>query len=169
MEVKEALQKRRSVRKYTTEPVSAEQINELMHAAMSGPSACNIRPWEFFAVSNPDTLSELRAAARYTKIPAPLAIVVCGNLTKALPRELAEYWIQDCSAATENILLAALEMGLGSVWCGIHPQPKAVENVKRILNLNENQIPLNIIFLGHPDEQPEARDQYDESRVHIIE
>lgn len=168
MEVKEALLKRRSVRKYTAEKISPEQIDELMHAAMCGPSACNVRPWEFYAVSNPETLEQLHGASRYTKIAAPLAIVVCGNLAKSLPRELAEYWIQDCSAATENILLSALDMGLGTVWCGIYPQPKAVENVKRILNLSDDMIPLNIIYVGHPDEHPEARDQYDESRVHII-
>jgi len=169
MELSHLLLKRRSIRKYKDSAVDDAVIDTLMHAAMSGPSACNVRPWEFFAVKNPDILQQLQGASRYTKIKAPLAIVVCGNLGKALPRELAEYWIQDCSAATGNILLAATDKGLGSCWCGIYPQARAVENVKRILGLSEEQIPLNIVYIGYPDEEPEARDQYDESRVHIIE
>lgn len=168
MDFNELLLKRRSVRKYTEEAVSDEDINSLMHAAMSGPSACNVCPWEFYAISDKNVLEQLHSASRYTKITAPLAIVVCGYMGRALPRELAEYWIQDCSAATENILLRAVDLGLGSVWCGIYPQPKAVENVKRILQLPEDRVPLNIVYIGHPAEEPEARDQYDESRVHII-
>ena len=104
----------------------------------------------------------------FTKMQAPLAMVVCGNLAHALPLKMAEYWIQDCSAATENILLRVTDLGLGAVWCGIHPQKKAVERVQRILDMPKTQIPLNIIFIGHPAEEPEARDQYNEKRVHYI-
>lgn len=168
MELKEVLLKRRSVRKFTNEPVSDEMINELLHAAMSGPSACNKRPWEFYVVTNKEKMEELKSASRFTKITATLAIIVCGNLSHALPLKLAEYWIQDCSAATENILLRATDLGLGTVWCGIHPQKKAEERVQKILEIPNKQIPLNIIFIGHPAEEPEARDQYDEKRVHYI-
>lgn len=168
MELKEVLLKRRSVRKFTDEPVSDEMINELLHAAMSGPSACNKRPWEFYVVTNKEKMEELKSASRFTKITATLAIVVCGNLSHALPLKMAEYWIQDCSAATENILLRATDLGLGTVWCGIHPQKKAEERVQKILEIPDKQIPLNIIFIGHPAEEPEARDQYDEKRVHYI-
>ena len=168
MELKEVLLKRRSVRKFTNEPVSDEMINELLHAAMSGPSACNKRPWEFYVVTNKEKMEELKSASRFTKITATLAIIVCGNLSHALPLKMAEYWIQDCSAATENILLRATDLGLGTVWCGIHPQKKAEERVQKILEIPNKQIPLNIIFIGHPAEEPEARDQYDEKRVHYI-
>lgn len=168
MELKEVLLKRRSVRKFTDEPVSDEMINELLHAAMSGPSACNKRPWEFYVVTNKEKMEELKSASRFTKITATLAIIVCGNLSHALPLKMAEYWIQDCSAATENILLRATDLGLGTVWCGIHPQKKAEERVQKILEIPNKQIPLNIIFIGHPAEEPEARDQYDEKRVHYI-
>ena len=82
---------------------------------------------------------------------------------------MASYWIQDCSAATENILLRITDLGLGAVWCGIHPQKRAEERVRKMLGLSEKMIPLNIIFIGHPAEEPEARDQYDEKRVHYIE
>lgn len=169
MDVRVAMQKRRSIRKFTEEPVSREDMDLLMHAAMSGPSACNCTPWEFYVVSNPEKLKELRGAAHYSKISAPLAIVVVGNVSKALPRQLAPYWIQDCSAATENILLQAVELGLGSVWCGIYPQGRPEEKVAEILGLTDDQIPLNIIYIGHPAESPEARDQYKVERVHYID
>ena len=168
MELKDVLIKRRSVRKFTDEKVSEEQIEELLLSAMSGPSACNRTPWEFFVVTNEETLASLRGASRFTKMNAPLAIVVCGNLSRALPLQLSTYWIQDCSAATENILLRATDLGLGAVWCGIHPQKRAEERVRKILNINDKLIPLNIIWIGHPAESPEPRTQYDSKRVHYI-
>lgn len=168
MELKDALLCRRSVRKFTEEAVSGADIDALLHAAMSGPSAVNMQPWEFFVVSKPDTLALLRNASRYTKMDAPLAIVVCGNLSRTLPLKLSEFWIQDCSAATENILLRAVDLGLGAVWCGIHPQKAAVKKVSAALSLKPKLIPLNIIFVGHPAEAPEARDQYKEKHVHYI-
>ena len=168
MELKEVLLKRRSIRKFTGEAVSKEYINELLHAAMSGPSACNKKPWEFYVVTNKEVLKKLQSASKFTKIEAPLAIVVCGNLSHALPVQLADYWIQDCSAATENILLRATDLGLGAVWCGVHPQKRAEKKVAELLKLSDKEIPLNIVFLGHPAEEPEARDQYDEKRVHFV-
>ena len=168
MELKEALLKRRSVRKFTEEEVSQEMIEELLHAAMSGPSACNKKPWQFYVVKNKKKLEELKSASRFTKISAKLAIVVCGDLAKALPLKFSQYWIQDCSAATENILLRATDLGLGAVWCGVHPQDGAEDRVREILDLPKKQIPLNVIFMGHPAEEPEARDQFDESRVHYF-
>lgn len=168
MELKEALLKRRSVRKFTDEPISEEMIDELMHAAMSGPSACNRKPWEFYVVTNPEKMEELKGASKFTKFNAKLAIVVCGNLLHALPLKMANYWIQDCSAATENILLRVTDLGLGAVWCGVHPQKGAEERVRKMLDIPMTQIPLNVIFIGHPAEEPEARDQYDEARVHYI-
>jgi len=168
MELNEVLLKRRSIRKFTDEAVSEEDINEILHAAMSGPSACNRTPWEFFVVTNPETLEKLRKAARYSKIKAPLAIVVCGNLSKALPLQLSPFWIQDCSAATENILLRVTDLGLGAVWCGVHPMKTAEKNVREALSLPEKLIPLNIIHIGHPAENQEPRDQYNEKKVHFV-
>ena len=168
MELKEVLLKRRSVRKFTEESISDEMIEELLHAAMSGPSACNKKPWDFYVITNPQKLEELKASSMFTKMSSPLAVVVCGDLSRALPLKMAEYWIQDCSAATENILLRATDLGLGAVWCGIYPQKKAIEKVQKILEIPKTQIPLNLIFIGHPAEEPEARDQYEEKRVHYI-
>lgn len=168
MELQQVLQARRSIRKFKKEAVSGEQIDILMHAAMSGPSACNRMPWDFYVVTDKTVLEKLRSASKFSKIEAPLAIVVCGNLSRALPLNLASYWIQDCSAATENILLAATDLGLGAVWCGIHPQKRPEKKIREILGLTEKQIPLNVIYVGHPDQQQEPRDQYRENYIHYI-
>ena len=168
MELKEALLKRRSIRKFKADKISKDLIDELMHAAMSGPSACNRRPWEFYIVTNEEKLNEVKKASLFSRFNAPLAIVVCGNLSKSLPLKLSSYWIQDCSAATENILLRAVDLGLGACWCGAHPQERVEENLRKCLNLDKNIIPLNIIFIGYPNESPEARHQYDENKVHFI-
>ena len=168
MELKELLLKRRSVRKFKEDKISDEVINELLIAGMSGPSACNRRPWEFYVVSNEEKLNEVKKASLFSRFNAPLAIIVCGNLSKSLPLKLSSYWIQDCSAATENILLRAVDLGLGACWCGAHPQERVEENLRKCLNLDKNIIPLNIIFIGYPNESPEARHQYDENKVHFI-
>ena len=168
MELKEALLKRRSIRKFESTPVPDELIDELMHAAMSGPSACNKRPWEFYVVTGKAHLNKLQTASRFMGFDAPLAVIVCGNLRHTLPLKFSEYWIQDCSAATETIRLRATDLGLGAVWCGIHPQKRAEKRVKEILNLEDKLIPLNIIWIGHPAEAPDPRTQYDSKRVHYI-
>ena len=132
MEVKDALLKRRSIRKFKEDKISEELINELLIAAMSAPSACNKKPWEFFVITNEEKLQELKKASRFARYDAPLAIVVCGNLSKALPLQLSTYWIQDCSAATQNILLRVTDLGLGAVWCGAHPQKNVEKKMQRI-------------------------------------
>ena len=168
MEVKDALLKRRSIRKYLNKEVSDEIIEELLHAAMSGPSACNRRPWIFYVIKDQDKLNELRKASRFSNMNAPLAIVVVGDLSRSLPLQLKDFWIQDCSAATENILLRATDLGLGSLWCGIYPQKRPVERVKKILGITNSDIPLNIIYIGYGDEEKESRDQYEKNRVKVI-
>lgn len=169
MEVFEALQKRRSIRKFTDEKVSKEHIDLILHAAMSGPSACNRQPWDFYVVTKEEKLKELKSTSMFTKFDAPLAIVVCGNLSRSLPLKLSDYWIQDCSAATENILLAVTALSLGAVWCGVHPQEKAVERLRKMLDIPKNQIPLNVIFIGHPIKEEPPRDQYNEKYIHRVE
>ncbi len=169
MELKEVLLKRRSVRKFLDTPVPNECIDELLHAAMSGPSACNKTPWEFYVVKNTEKLSKVKKASLFSRFDSPLVIVVCGNLSRALPMQLAEYWIQDCSAATENILLRATDLGLGAVWCGAHPQERVVKNLRAALDLPEKHIPLGLIHIGYPAETPEPRDQYDEKHIHFID
>lgn len=168
MELKEALLKRRSIRKFTDQEVSLEDIETILHMAMSGPSAMNKKPWEFYVVTNQEKLAELRKAGFYKGYESPLAIVVCGNIKEALPLQLKEYWIQDCSAATENILLAATDLGLGSVWCGVYPQKSVIKKVQVALGMPSNMVPLNIIYIGYPDVEAEARDQFTEKKIHYI-
>lgn len=169
MELKEVMLKRRSVRKFTNELVSDEQIDILLHYAMSGPSACNKQPWEFFVVTNEEKLKELRDSSRYTGMISPLNIIVCGALDRCLPFGLGEYWIQDCSAAIENILLGVTDLGLGAVWCGLHPQKTAEDKVKELLKLNDELVPLSLIWIGHPNEEQEARDQYEEECIVYVD
>lgn len=169
MELKEALLKRRSIRKFKTDKISDEIVSELLHAGMSGPSACNRQPWEFYVIRNEEMLVKIRRTSRFTNMEAPLAIVVCGNLDKALPDSMKDYWIHDCSAATENILLRVTDMGLGAVWCGIYPQERAAERMKEFLGLGDNLIPLSLIFIGHPDESRTPRDWYNPECVHYMD
>lgn len=154
---------RRSIRKYTDEPVSEADIKTLLEAAMAAPSASNRKPWQFVVVTERQTLDALAEAHPHGKMlfQATLCIAVCGDLT-----EMERYWVQDCSAATENLLLAATALGLGAVWLGVYPKEPRVAFVRPILSLPEAITPLNLISIGHPAEEKEPRTQYDESRVH---
>jgi len=154
---------RRSIRKYTTEPVSEADIKTLLEAAMAAPSASNRKPWQFVVVTERQTLDALAEAHPHGKMlfQATLCIAVCGDLT-----EMERYWVQDCSAATENLLLAATALGLGAVWLGVYPKDDRVAFVRPILDLPETITPLNLISIGHPAEEKEPRTQYNESRVH---
>ena len=160
---------RRSIRKFKDTPVPREIIEKLLEAAEAAPSACNRRPVEFFAVTNEEKLSELSAAGRFTRFKSPLIIVVVGNLSRALPLGLADYWIHDAGAASQNILIQAQTLGLGSCWCGVHPQKRMMEKVRVALGLNDKQIPFSIIKIGYPDESHEAHSGYSEKRVHFVE
>ena len=169
MELREAMLKRRSVRKFESTPVPMEMIDTILHAAMSGPTACNKQTWEFYVVTSKEKLDALKRSSRFMGFDAPLAIVVCGNLSRALPLKFSEYWIQDCSAAAENILLTVTDLGLGAVWCGAHPQKRVVDAIRECLSLSEKEIPLNIIYIGYPGEDPEPCDRYDAKKVHFID
>lgn len=165
----DAILSRRSIRKFKETKVSREIIDKLIEAADAAPSACNKRPVEFFVITNEEKLEEISAAGRFTKMKAPLVILVVGNLSRALPLQLADYWIHDAAAASENILIKATELGLGSCWCGVHPQKRMMQKVSLALSLSEKQIPFSIIKIGYPDESHEPHSGYDERRVHFIE
>ncbi len=155
---------RRSVRRYTDQPVSAEQITTLLQAGMAAPSANNRQPWHFVVVAERATLNRLAEVHAYTRMlyQAPLCIVVCGE-----PAVSDRYWVQDTSAATENILLAAAGMGLGGVWLGVHPTPEREQTVREIVGLPAQITPLCLIALGQPAEPPAPRTQYQAGRVHF--
>ena len=155
---------RRSIRKYTNESVSEDDIKDLLRAAMAAPSAHNKQPWEFIVVKDRQLLAEITKFHPYSKMlnEAPVAIIVCGDQEK---EESAGYWVQDCSAATENILIAAQSKGLGAVWLGVYPKEDRVENIRRVFDIPEHIVPLNVIAVGHPAEKKEPSDRYDENRI----
>ena len=157
---------RRSIRKFTDAPVPRERIDALLQAAMAAPSASNRRPWEFIVVTEPTQLRQLRTHLVFGRYEAPLAIVVCGNMRRALPPPGREFWIEDCSGAIQNILLAATGLGLGSVWIGVHPVTFFSRGVAKILSLPRHVRPLGLIHIGWPAETKAPRTQYDASRVH---
>ena len=161
--------KRRSIRKFKDTPVPREMIDSLIEAAMAAPSACNRRPVDFYVITDEEKLNEVSMAGRFTRMKSPLIIIVVGNLKRALPLQLADYWIHDAAAASENILIQATAQGLGSCWCGIHPQKRMMKKISDILGLDEKHIPFSLIKLGYPDEFHEPHSGYDESRVHFIE
>jgi len=164
MEAYEAIMTRRSIRAYTAQPVPNDAIKELLAAAMNAPSASNQQPWQFIVVTERKQLDALTTVLPYGQMlkGAPLAIVVCGDLQ--LQEE--EYWIQDCSAATQNLLLAAHAKGLGAVWLGVYPRSERVAGICKLFNLPAHVIPLCIVSVGYPLEPlPQVR-RYNEARIH---
>jgi len=162
----DAIYARRSIRKFTEESVSDEQIETLLKAAMAAPSATNAQPWRFVVTRDPERLAAIRKEMPLAKINAPLAILVCADLSIFKRPIVERFWTQDCSAATQNILLAAVGLGLGAVWCGVHPVPLIEKRIEKLLDLPVNVKVLNVIFIGHPAEEKEARSQYNSQKVY---
>lgn len=159
--------KRRSIRHYTDQPVEREMLIKLLRAAMAAPTACNSQPWEFVVVSQKESLDRLRGKLLFARYNAPAAIVVCGSVDSAHNVSAArQFWVQDCSAAMENIHIAAAGLGLGSVWIGVYPLPGVMKPVRDILCIPENVIPLGMALVGYPAEEKAPRTQYDERRVY---
>ncbi len=162
----EAILARRSIREYQDKPVERELLEKMLQAAMAAPSAKNGRPWEFVVVTAREKMDAFRACMRYGKHNAPAAICVCRNLALATSRSSRNFWVQDCAAAVQNMLLAASGMGLGTVWVGVYPKIKSVRNVRRVLGIPADITPLALVYVGYPAEEKPARTQYDERRVH---
>lgn len=160
---------RTSIRSFTPEAISADTLDVLVKAGMAAPTAVNAQPWSFIVITDRTTMDSLAAVHPYSRLDgAAAAIVVCGDMDKALKDEAREYWIQDCSAATENILLAAHAYGLGAVWCGVYPNSERVADVSGVLRLPATLIPLNIITMGHPAENPAPKDKWKPENVRYI-
>jgi nitroreductase len=153
---------RRSIRRYTGEPLTEGEIRSLLEAGMAAPSANNRQPWHMVAVTDKDTLQALADTHPYAKMlpSAALGIVVCGAPS------ISDWWVQDCSAATENILVAAAGLGLGSVWLGCHGRPEREQSIRDVLGIPGDMGVLCMIAIGHPDEHKDARTQYNPARVH---
>ena len=158
---------RKSVRSFTSEPVSQEHIEAMLKAAMAAPTAVNYQPWRFVVVTDRAQLDAMAEILPYAKMlrQAPLAIVVCGETTWFEGRE-NPYWQQDCSAATENLLLAAEALGLGAVWTGVYPNIQLAEPLGEFLGLPETVQPLCAIPIGHHDGTTKPRDKWKPENVH---
>jgi nitroreductase len=167
-DIMEIIFARRSVRQYADRPLEPELIQCLLEAAMAAPTACNAQPWEFVVATEPEIMEKLRGRMQFARYNAPCAITVCANIEIANNSCAKHFWIQDCSAAIENILIAAAGLGLGAVWIGVYPHTSNVSAVQEMLNIPAHVTPLGIVYVGHPAEGavPHPRTQYNERRVH---
>ncbi|CCH49005.1 nitroreductase family protein [Pseudodesulfovibrio piezophilus] len=156
---------RRSIRKYTEKPIPEEMIHSLLEAAMMAPSAGNAQPWQFVVVTENALLKKASKIHPYVTMAASaqLGILVCGDLSK---EKYPGFWVQDCAAAMQNMLLAAHALGLGAVWTGIYPMEDRVATTAKLFNLPESVIPLGFAPLGWPNQHPQSATRYREDRVH---
>lgn len=162
----DAIFTRRSIRKFLDQPIEVEKINKILRAGMQAPSAKNQQPWEFFVVQKPENLKKLAETSPFTKpiLTAPVAIVLLANDHHI---KLSDYWHQDMGACAQNVLLEATELGLGSLWMGIAPEPERMKYIVDLFKLPDNLKPFCIIALGYPDEQTNHFvDRYDSARIH---
>lgn len=165
-EIIDTILSRRSIRRFTPEPVDRETLILLLKAAMAAPTACNSQPWQFIVVTEPDGLDCIREKFLFARYNAPAAIVVCADIDIAHNSAARDHWVMDCSAATENILIAAAGMGLGAVWIGVYPYPSRIKILAELLGLPETVTPLSMVYVGYPAETKEPRTQYDEQKVY---
>lgn len=165
MEVFEAIMTRRSVRKFKNKPVEKETVVKILEAAMNAPTAGNQQAWQFIVVTSREMLDKLAKAHPYADSlrTAPLAIAVCGD-TKAEKHK--DFWVQDCSAAVQNILLAAHAEGLGAVWLGVYPREDREKAVSAVMGLPDGVVTLALVAIGHPDQKLKPQKRYDESKIH---
>lgn len=156
---------RRSVRTYKDIPVEKEKIEKLLRAAMQAPSAGNQQPWEFIVVQDKDLLNKLSGISPYSKMvaKAPVAVVMLANKSNM---RFFENWQQDMGAATENLLLEAVHLGLGGVWLGVAPVEDRMNAVKEIFDLPDNILPYSVVPIGYPETEQKFVDRYDADKVH---
>lgn len=161
----ETIFSRRSIRKYTNKEITEEMVTELLKAGMAAPSAGNAQSWEFIIINDPEIIKLIPTIHPYSNMvtEASKVILVCGNLEDEIHEG---FWPQDCSAATENILLAAAEKNLGAVWLGVYPEDDRVEGFKKLFDLPEHIIPFSLIPVGYPAEKKEANDRFTEDKIH---
>lgn len=163
MDALEVIFTRRSIRRYTSEAVTDEELKTLLEAGMNAPSANNRQPARYIVVDDRAKLNAIMEVHPYSRMlaEAPMAIVVCGDTEVS-----SSYWQQDCAAATENILLAARALGLGSVWMGVYPNEDRTAAVIALFGMPDTVKPMCIIAVGHPAEQKGRVDRYDEGKIH---
>ena len=161
-----AIFERRSIRKYNNKPIKEKDIERLLRAAMAAPSAGNQQPWEFIIIKDKNIMLKITEFHPYSQMlkEAQLAITVCGDPQKEIKH--SGYWVQDCSAATENILIEATHLKIGSVWLGVYPDKDRVDNMRKLLQIPNGIIPFSIISLGYPAEIKGPSERFDAKRIH---
>jgi nitroreductase len=166
MEAFDALLGRRSIRRFGTAPVDETTLKRVLEAGMAAPSAGNQQPWRFVVLRDPQVRADIAALSPHARMlaEAPLGIVVCGDLDA---EKHAGFWIQDCSAAVENMLLAAHALGLGAVWLGFYPREERWRGAQRVLGIPERIIPLAVLALGQPVERKDPAGRFEPSFVHL--
>jgi len=166
MELMDALFTRRSIRKYQDRPIPPELIQELLAAAMAAPNAGNAQAWQFVVVTDRALLDRVPGFSPYAAMArnAPAGILVCGDLSL---EKYPGYWVQDCSAAMQNLLLAAHDKGLGAVWTGVHPMQDRVDGFRALLGLPGHVVPLGFAVLGYPAQEARREDRFRQDRVHM--
>jgi nitroreductase len=159
--------RRRSVRTFRPDAISPETVQDLLEAAMAAPSAAARDPWHFIVVREADLRRKIADALPYGGMvaKAPLGIVVLGDVERANDRQPA-YLLQDVSAAIENLLLAASTLGLGAVWLGVHPRADRMAALRSLFKLPESILPVAVLAIGYPAEQPPPRSRYRAEAVH---
>ena len=160
-----AIQTRRSVRKYTEQHIDEEKLDAILRAGMASPTAGNYQSWRFVVVDDKKLLTEISSLSPYASMAASaaLAIVICADL-KA--EKYPGFWVQDCAAAMQNMLLAAHAQGLGAVWCGIHPDAEREKAFAEAFNLPPHFSAFGLMVLGHPADVPSAADRFDMGKVY---
>ena len=161
----DAIFNRRSIRKYTDKIVSEDMIEKIIRAGMAAPSAGNEQPWHYIVVNDKNMLNEIPKFHPYAQMIKEVScvIIVCGDLSL---EKYEGFWVHDCSAATQNMLLMVQELGLGSVWLGVYPLEDRVKALKDLLGLPEKVVPLSILPIGYPAEIKEPASRFDLSRIH---
>jgi nitroreductase len=158
--------KRRSIRRFTSQEVGEDLVKKVLAAGMAAPSAGNEQPWQFIVIKNKETLKKVGECSPYARAvgDAPLGIIVCGDLSL---EKHHGFWVQDCSAAVQNMLLEAVSLGLGSVWLGVYPEEDRVLFLQEYFKLPKNIVPLAILPLGFASQELAPADRYNEARVHF--
>lgn len=166
MDVLEAIFSRRSIRKFTGEVISDDDLKTLLKAAFQAPSAHNYQPREYVVIKDEEIIEEITKFHKYAQMlpNAGCGIVVCGDKEKQPERG---FLVEDCSASIQNILLAAHGLGLGAVWCGLYSQDKLTSSMSELLKLPEHIIPIGLVVVGEKAEEKRVIDRYDESKVHF--
>lgn len=157
---------RRSIRKYTSKSVSESDIEEILKAGMSAPSAGNEQPWHFVVIRERQILNAIPRIHPYSEMlkEASVAVLVCGDVTLDVYK--AGYWVLDCAAATENVLLAVHEKGLGAVWLGVYPLQERMDGLRKLLGIPQHIVPFSLIPIGYPNESKQPDDRFDSAKVH---